>query len=56
MSASETTIIKSEIPGLTAHGIFKKGQQDLKGPEKPLLVLIHGSGCNASYFDNTFHS
>jgi prepilin-type processing-associated H-X9-DG protein len=55
MSGSGSTIIEIEWPGLKAHGIIKKGKEDLRRL-KPLIVLIHGGGCNASYFDNDFHS
>ena len=40
---------------LETHGIFKKGKPDLRGLN-PLIVLIHGGGTNATYFDNAFHS
>ena len=52
MSQPEKTIIEFEQSCLKTHGIFKKGKSALK----PLIVLIHGGGCNASYFDNDFHS
>jgi prepilin-type processing-associated H-X9-DG protein len=55
MAAPDTTTIEYEQSGLKTHGIFKKGKSGL-GILKPLLVLIHGGGCNASYFDNDFHS
>jgi hypothetical protein len=55
MSQSDRTIIEFEKPGLKTHGIFKKGKKDLR-QLKPLIVLIHGGGCSASYFDNVFHS
>jgi prepilin-type processing-associated H-X9-DG protein len=55
MSSPDATIVELEQPGLKTHGIFKKGKSDLR-PLKPLIVLIHGGGCNASYFDNDFHS
>jgi pimeloyl-ACP methyl ester carboxylesterase len=55
MPDSEKTIIEYETPGLKTHGILKKGKEDLRSL-KPLIVLIHGGGCNASYFDNDFHS
>jgi hypothetical protein len=41
--------------GLEASGIFKRGKPDLRG-QNPLIVLIHGTGTNATYFDNAFHS
>jgi prepilin-type processing-associated H-X9-DG protein len=55
MSDTDRIIIEFETPGLKAHGIFKKGRKGLRHL-KPLIVLIHGGGCNASYFDNDFHS
>lgn len=48
-------IIELEWPGLQTHGSFKTGKQEVRGL-KPLIVLIHGGGCNTSYFDNDFHS
>ncbi|KAL7422617.1 hypothetical protein Q5752_003265 [Cryptotrichosporon argae] len=38
----------------TTHGIFHPAGGD--AVNKALLVLIHGGGTNATYFDNTFHS
>jgi pimeloyl-ACP methyl ester carboxylesterase len=55
MADFESTIIEFEKPGLKTHGIFKKGKTDLR-KLKPLIVLIHGGGCNSSYFHNDFHS
>jgi hypothetical protein len=55
MSESGSIVVEIERPGLKAHGILKKGNEDLRSL-KPLIVLIHGGGCNASYFDNDFHS
>jgi hypothetical protein len=55
MSDTDRIIIEFEKPGLKAHGIFKKGRKGLRNL-KPLIVLIHGGGCSASYFDNDFHS
>ncbi|TVY39193.1 putative 2-oxoglutarate-dependent dioxygenase [Lachnellula occidentalis] len=55
MAKPETTIIEAETPGLRAHGIFKKGKAELRS-HKPMLVLIHGGGTNASYFDNEIYS
>lgn len=55
MPDSEKPIIEYETPGLKTHGVFKKGKEDLRSL-KPLIVLIYGGGCNASYFDNDFHS
>jgi prepilin-type processing-associated H-X9-DG protein len=55
MADSDSTIIEFEKPGLKTHGTFKEGKQDIRHL-KPLIVLIHGGGCNASYFDNHFHS
>jgi hexokinase len=40
---------------LQTNGIFKRGKLDLRG-QNPLIVLIHGTGTNAAYFDNPFHS
>jgi hypothetical protein len=40
---------------LQTNGIFKRGKLDLRG-QNPLIVLIHGTGTNAAYFDNAFHS
>jgi len=55
MSESGRTIVEISRPGFKAHGIFKPGRQELPNL-KPLVVLIHGGGCNASYFENDFHS
>jgi hypothetical protein len=55
MTESGKAIVEIEKPGLKAHGIFKKGKNDLRSL-KPLVVLIHGGGTNAMYFDNDFHS
>jgi len=55
MAQTEHTIIEAEKPGLKAHGIFKKGKEELRSAN-PLIVLIHGSGTNATYFDNAIHS
>jgi hypothetical protein len=40
---------------LETSGIFRRGKPDLRG-KNPLIVLIHGTGTNATYFDNDFHS
>jgi pimeloyl-ACP methyl ester carboxylesterase len=40
-----------ELSGLQAHGLFLEGKHDLRS-SKPLVVLIHGGGANAQYFDN----
>jgi hypothetical protein len=40
---------------LETTGIFKKGNADARDLN-PLIVLIHGTGTNATYFDNAFHS
>lgn len=37
--------------GLEFAGLFKRGQAD-----KPLVVLLHGGGTSAAYFDNSCHS
>lgn len=55
MSDNSKTIIELEEKGVKSHGIFKKGKPELRGT-KPLIVLIHGGGTNATYFDNSFHS
>ena len=55
MAKPESDIIEIELPGLKAHGIFKKGREEARN-HKPLVVLIHGGGTNATYFDNEFHS
>lgn len=37
------------------HGLFKIAASDAKGTAgKPLVVLIHGGGTNASYYDNRY--
>jgi predicted esterase len=55
MAKPEDTIIDIELPGFKAHGIFKKGKEEAR-KNKPLVVLIHGGGTNATYFENEFHS
>ncbi|CZR65450.1 related to oxidoreductase, 2OG-Fe(II) oxygenase family [Phialocephala subalpina] len=55
MSDTQKTIIELEEKGVKANGIFKEGKHELRG-SKPLIVLIHGGGTNATYFDNSFHS
>jgi hypothetical protein len=52
---ADSEIIELEENGFTIHGIFSQGSQDLRS-EKPLIVLIHGGGTNATYFDNEFFS
>ena len=37
------------------YGLFKKGATSARA-EKPLVVLIHGGGTNAFYFENHLHS
>ena len=52
---TQEVVIGVELSGMKAHGIFNPGKQDLRSLN-PLLVLIHGGGTNATYFDNRFHS
>ena len=47
--------VNFDIPGLQAHGLFLKGADELRS-SKPLIVLIHGGGTNAQYFDNKVFS
>ncbi|WOO81626.1 uncharacterized protein LOC62_03G005149 [Vanrija pseudolonga] len=54
MSNSKTKI-HAENEVAKAHGIFHPAA-DAGASSKPLLVLIHGTGTNASYFDNELHS
>ncbi|EEA21172.1 hypothetical protein EYB25_008632 [Talaromyces marneffei] len=42
--------IPYEKNGLQLYGLFKRGDQDRA---LPLVVLIHGSGATAAYFDNS---
>lgn len=55
MATQEGIIITIEENGFEASGIFKEGIQELRD-SKPLIVLLHGGGTNATYFDNKFHS
>jgi hypothetical protein len=55
MSKLRQNIVEAERPGLKTHGFFKRGKEEFRNA-KPLIVLIHGSGTNAKYFDNEFHS
>ncbi|TVY55156.1 putative 2-oxoglutarate-dependent dioxygenase DIN11, partial [Lachnellula suecica] len=55
MTEPQKNIVKIEQAGLKAHGIFSKGETGVRS-QKPLIVLIHGGGTNATYFDNSFHS
>lgn len=54
MSSNKTTI-HAENEVAKTHGIFHPAT-DAGASSKPLLVLIHGTGTNASYFDNELHS
>lgn len=55
MVAPYDATIPVEVSGIRVHGLFKRGSTSAR-EENPLLVLIHGGGTNASYFDNDFHS
>jgi hypothetical protein len=50
----DATIVVEESE-IRVHGLFKKGVTSARD-KNALLVLIHGGGTNASYFDNEFHS
>ncbi|KAK6580437.1 hypothetical protein PZA11_007459 [Diplocarpon coronariae] len=52
---AEASTIEHEQNGFKVSGAFKPGKPELSGA-KPLIVLIHGAGTNAAYFDNPFHS
>jgi pimeloyl-ACP methyl ester carboxylesterase len=37
------------------YGLFKRGQNPARA-RNPLIVLLHGGGATAAYFDNPCHS
>ncbi|EXJ89292.1 hypothetical protein A1O3_02358 [Capronia epimyces CBS 606.96] len=54
--AQRTTLTFGDS-GIRTSGIFSRPSDTLTSARQPLLVLIHGGGTNASYFDNDeFHS
>ncbi|PBP23460.1 hypothetical protein BUE80_DR005581 [Diplocarpon rosae] len=52
---TDGSVIEHEHNGIKVNGVFKPGKAEPSGA-KPLIVLIHGGGTNATYFDNPLHS
>jgi pimeloyl-ACP methyl ester carboxylesterase len=55
MAKKPDGVIATEESGIKIHGFFFEGATSARD-KNPLLVLIHGGGTNALYFNNEFHS